>query len=202
MTITMKRFLTISFLIFNFGIISAQSSFSARLLTISTHPFAEQNLPLHQNKFDNAGYVTFEPGLIFSYDRYLAKNLSFRASTAIMVDRFKLLSGYSQIMLKYKLLKYYKHSIYVGIGPSIYYDTNKTSIEGFVNEDNYKIVDNTMYKIGWISGIIEYNYYMTKEVDIAITLNHTHSRSVALSIGARIDIPDPNGKGCDCPSFR
>ncbi|MCF6366258.1 MAG: hypothetical protein L3J35_08660 [Bacteroidales bacterium] len=198
----MRIIFTIIFLILNLGIISAQSSFSAGLLTVSTHPFAEQNLPLHQNSFDNKGYVTFEPGIIMSYDRFLIKNLSFRATTAVMNDRFNLLSGYSQVLLRYKLFKHFKHSLYFGVGSAIFYDTDKTSIENFVNEDNYIIGKNAMYKIGWLSGMVEYNYYLSKKVDLAITLNHSHSRSLAISFGVRIDIPDPNGKGCDCPSFR
>ncbi len=198
----MKHLQILFFLIFNFGLLSAQSSISAGILTVGIHPFADQNLPLHQNTFDNKGSVTIEPGIVLFYDRYLIKKLSFRATTAVMNDRFNLLSGYSQLLLKYKLFKHFKHSLYIGIGSAIFYDTNKTYIEGFVNEDNYHISDNTMYKIGWLSGIIEYNYLMSKKVDFALTLNHTHYRSLALSIGIRVDIPDPNGKGCDCPSFR
>lgn len=197
-----KLLLVISSIIFNLGILSAQSSLSARILTVSTHPFANQNLPLHQNTLDNKGYITFEPGLIVSYDRYLAKNLSLRLSTSVMNDRYNTLAGYSQIMLKYKLLKYYKHSFYIGFGPAVFYETDKSSIENWVNEDNYKTADNTLYKIGWLSGMIEYNYYITKKIDFAVTLNHIHSRSLALSLGVRFDLPDPNGKGCDCPSFR
>ncbi len=180
----------------------SQSSLSTRLLTLSYHPFAEQNLPLHQNTIDNNGYITLEPGLIFSYDRYIAKNLSFRISTAIINDRYNTLAGNSQIILKYKILKYYKHSLYIGFGPAVFYETEKSTIENWVNEDNYKLANNTLYKFGWLSGMIEYNYYISKHLDFALTLNHTHSKSFAISAGVRFDLPDPDGKGCDCPSFR
>jgi len=199
----MKTVLSLIFLVFiSFGILSAQSSLSARLLTVSVHPFAEQNLPLHQNTIDNSGYITFEPGLILSYDRFLAKKISFRFSTAVMNDRYNTLAGYSQIMLKYKLLKYYKHSFYIGFGPAVFYETDKSNVDGWINEDKYNLSGNTLYKIGWISGMLEYNYYLTKKIDFAVSLNHSHSKSFALSLGVRFDIPDPNGKGCDCPSFR
>lgn len=199
-----KLFLIIVSIIFNIGILYAQSSLSARILTVSTHPFANQNLPLHKNSIDNKGFVTFEPGLILSYDRYLAKNLSFRFSTSVMNDRYNTIAGYSQVLLKYKLVKYYKHSFYIGFGPALFYETDKPNIENWVNEDNYKTADNNeiLYKIGWLSGMIEYNYYITKKIDFAVTLNHIHSRSLALSLGVRFDLPDPDGKGCDCPSFR
>ena len=199
----MKNLLIITILFLTTIIqLNSQNSLSARVITVSTHPFAESNLALHKNPIDNLGYVTLEPGLILSYDRYLFKKFSFRFSTAVMNDRFNLLAGYSQILLKYKILKYYKHSLYVGFGPAIHYSTNKIYIENYVNEDNYSIVNNTMYKFSWLSGLVEYNYYMTKEIDLALALNHIHPRSVALSIGVRFDIPDPNGKGCNCPSFR
>ena len=199
----MKTILSVIFLVFiNFKILSAQSSLSARLLTVSVHPFAEHNLPLHQSAIDNNGYITLEPGLILSYDRFLAEKISFRFSTAVMNDRYNMLAGYSQIILKYKLFKYYKHSFYIGFGPAVFYETDKSNLETWINEDNYNLSGNTLYKIGWISGMLEYNYYLTKEIDFALSLNHSHSKSLALSIGIRFDIPDPNGKGCNCPSFR
>lgn len=182
--------------------LNSQNSLSARIITVSTHPFAESNLALHQNPIDNSGYLTFEPGLVLSYDRYLFKKFSFRFSTAVMNDRFNLLAGYSQILLKYKILKYYKHSLYVGFGPAFHYETDKTFIENYQNEDNYSIVNNTMYKISWLSGLVEYNYYLNKKTDLALALNHIHPRTIAISIGVRFDIPDTNGKGCNCPSFR
>ena len=189
-------------LIFGFYKTYSQSSLSARLLTVSAHPFANQNLALHKNTIDKNGYITFEPGLILSYDRYLAKKLSFRFSTAVMNDRYNTLAGYSQVILKYKVLKYYKHSVYLGFGPAIFYETDKSYIENWVNEDNYKTANNTLYKTGWLSGMFEYNYYINKHMDFALTLNNTHSKSFAISAGIRFDLPDPNGKGCDCPSFR
>ena len=182
--------------------LNSQNSLSARIITVSTHPFADINLPLHQNPIDNSGYVTFEPGLILSYDRYLFKKFSFRFSTAVMNDRFNLLAGYSQIIFKYKVMKYYKHSLYLGFGPAFHYATNKTSVENYVNEENYSIVNNTMYKISWLSGLIEYNYLINKKTDLAIALNHIHPWSVAISFGVRYDIPDMNGKGCNCPGYR
>ncbi len=180
----------------------SQSSLSARLLTVSAHPFAKQNLALHQNTIDKKGYITFEPGLILSYDRYIAKKLSFRLSTAVMNDRYNTLAGYSQIMLKYKILKYYKHSVFLGFGPAIFYESDKSYIENWVNEENYKTANSTIYKIGFLSGMFEYNFYINKHIDFALTLNNTHYKSFAISAGIRFDLPNPDGKGCDCPSFR
>ncbi len=197
-----KAVLLLSLFLFKVSVLLSQSSLSARVLTVSAHPFAKENLVLHKNTLDNKGYLTFEPGLVLSYDRYLVKKLSLRVSAALMNDRYNTLAGYGQIMLKYKLFKYYKHSLYLGFGPAIFFETDKSDIPNYVNEAAYKTSPNTMYKFGFISGMIEYNYYISKELDFALSLNHTHARSFALSLGVRIDIPDPNGKGCDCPSFR
>lgn len=198
----MKQIYISILFIFSFGISSAQSSVSAQLLTLTTHPFAKENLVLHKNKIDDFGYLTFEPGLILSYDKFLANKFALRLSSSVIKDRFNTLAGYSQIMLKYKVLKYYKHSVYIGFGPAVHYSTNKIGINSYINEDNYKIANNIMYKIAWLSGMIEYNYYLTKNLDLAITLNHTDTHSLGISLGIRLDIPNPNGKGCDCPSFR
>ena len=198
----MKTSFIILFFISVTGTVFSQNSLSVRLITISGHPFADANLSLHQNPLDNTGYLTFEPGLIFSYDRYIKKKFSFRFSTAVFNDRFNLLSGYSQAMIKYKIMKYYKHSIYFGLGPAVHYTTEKSSVEGYVNEENYKTKNDILYKISWFSGLVEYNYYINKKTDFALALNHIHPRSIAISLGVRFDLPDPSGKGCNCPGYR
>ncbi len=187
---------------FSFGISSAQSSFSARLISVTAHPFAKENLSWHQNKIDKLGYLTFEPGLILSYDKYLIKKFSLRISTSAMKDRFNGVSGYSQIILKLKALKQFKHYLFLGLGPSVFYETNKFNNPNYTNEENFNLSNNTIYKFFWLSGMIEYNYYVSKKMDLALTLNHIHPHSIALTVGIRFELPDPNGKGCDCPSFR
>jgi hypothetical protein len=198
----MKQIIFILFLLVQSGISLSQSSLSVRIITLSTHPFADVNLNLHENPIDNSGYLTFEPGLIVSYDRYIKNKWSFRLSTAVFNDRFNQLSGYSQVFIKYKLFKIFKHSLYAGFGPAVHYTTDRSAIEGYVNDENYSSLNNVMYKISMLSGLIEYNYLLTKELDFAIALNHIHPESIALSIGIRFDLPDPNGKGCNCPGYR
>jgi hypothetical protein len=199
----MKKIVFMILLPFVFGFMSyGQNSLSGRIITVSVHPFAEANLPLHQNKFDNLGYVTLEPGLIISYDRYIYKKFSFRLSTAVMNDRYNQMSGFSQVMIKYKLFKYYKHSLYFGFGPAIHYSTNKRDIENYVNEDDYTTSGNMIYKPSWISGLIEYNYLINKKIDFAVAFNHIHPKSPALSVGIRVDMPGGGGKGCNCPGYR
>lgn len=184
------------------GSLAAQNALSFRIITLSAHPWAQANLPLHQNTLDNNGYMTFEPGLIISYDRHIKKRFSANLSTAVFNDRFNFLAGYSQIMLKYNVFKIFKHSLNVGFGPSVHYETDKRSLIGYENEDNLLFFDNTAYKISWLSGTIEYNYLWSKAVGFSVALNHIHPRSLALSLGVRFDIPDPNGKGCNCPGYR
>ncbi|NPA68174.1 MAG: hypothetical protein GXO50_06155 [Chlorobi bacterium] len=179
----------------------SQSGLSAELLTVSTHPFAGQNLSLHMHKIDKNGYITFEPGIIISYNRHIKKRISIKISTAALKDRFDTFAGYGTAMLKYKILKYYKHSVYAGAGLSVFYETDKSYIEDWINEDNYKLSGNTLYKIS-ISGFLEYNYRINKKTDLVLSINHTHLKSFALGTGIRIKLPNPGGKGCDCPSFK
>jgi hypothetical protein len=198
----MKIIITCTFLFILFLSGTAQNALSFKIVTISAHPFAVQNLPLHRNPIDNKGYLTFEPGLLITYDRHLKKKFSANLSTAILNDRFDFLAGYSQIMLKYNILKYYKHSLNIAIGPAVHYEADKRIITGYENEDHLKFIDNTAYKIAWLSGMFEYNFFWNKDFGFTLSLNHTHPHSLALAAGIRFDIPDPNGKGCNCPSFR
>ncbi len=198
----MKKF--ILYALFNMIILTGatQNALSFKILTCSAHPFASENLTLHQNPIDNKGYITFEPGLLISYDRHLKKRFSANLSTAVLNDRFDFLAGFSQIMLKYNILKYYKHSLNIGIGPAIHYEADKRKVTGYENEDHLKFIDNTAYKITWLSGMLEYNYFWSKDFGFSLSLNNTHPHSLAFAAGIRFDIPDPNGKGCNCPSFR
>jgi hypothetical protein len=198
----MKKLILLLSCLIGISSIFAQNALSFRIIGLSAHPWSKVNLPLHQNALDKKGYLTFEPGLIISFDRHLIKKYSVNVSTAILNDRFNYLAGYSQVMVKYNLFKIYKHSLNVGFGPSIQYEANKTKVPGYVNEDHLQVVGNTGYKISWISGMLEYNFFLSKELGFSLCLNHIHPRSIALSLGMRFDIPDPNGKGCDCPSFR
>ncbi len=182
--------------------LSAQNALSFRIITLSIHPWAKNNLTLHKNPIDDKGYLTFEPGLIVSYDRHLKKKLSFNFSTAGMNDRFNTFAGYTQIMLKYNVFKYYKHSINAGLGPAVHYEVDKTNVTGYENEDHLIFAGNVGYQISWLSGMLEYNYFWSKDLGISLALNHIHPHSPAFSAGFRFDIPDLNGKGCNCPSFR
>jgi hypothetical protein len=184
------------------GELFAQNALSFRIIGLTAHPWANINLPLHRNALDSKGYLTFEPGLIISYDRHLKKKFSANITTAILNDRFNYLAGFSQIMVKYNVLKYYKHSLNLGFGPAVHYEADKRTLDGYADEDHLYYIGDTGYKISWISGMLEYNYFWSKEFGLSLCLNQIHPRSIGLSVGLRFDIPDPNGKGCNCPSFR
>lgn len=183
-------------------IATAQNSISLKIITLTAHPWAKENIALHENNIDKLGYITAEPGLILSFENFFTKSTSIRFSVAAMNDRFNTLSGFAQVAIKYKAVKYYKHSFSIGIGPTLHYSAYKTLLPQYINDEKYSEKESGYYRISWISGLAEYNYAINKNTEFALALNHPHPKSIGLSIGLRFRLPDPNGKGCDCPGYR
>ncbi len=179
-----------------------QNLMSARFITLSSHPFADENLDLHKNTIDSKGYFSFEPGIILSLDLGIAKRTWAGVSGSLVNDRFSRLAGNVEIYLKYRIYKYWKHFFYVGFGPTVHFNSNRDSIGGYVNEEQFKGEGNFKYRFSWLSGFIEYNYFLNKKTQLSFAINHLHPGSFALSLGVRFQLPAGNGKGCDCPSYR
>ena len=106
---------------------------------------------------------------------------------------------------KIKLIKSFKHSIYFAVGPGIYYRKSWSDIEGYTNEPIYNESSGWQYKFSWLSGEIEYNYYITKYSDFTVSINNTQAESIGIAFGLKYWINKNPGKkkGCvSCPSFK
>jgi len=196
-----KKIFIIIFLLITANLVNAQNSVSVKVISLTAHPFTEQNLLLHQNTINNSGTLTIEPGVILSFENFFTKKTSIRMSASVISDRYNTISGFGQLSLKYKVIKIYKHSFSVAFGPTFHYTSIKPELPTYINDNNYTVGDNLLYKISWLSGFVEYNYSLNKNVNFAATINNIHPKSLGLSLGLRIQIPNPNGKGCDCPSY-
>ncbi len=198
----MKKLFIIPIFLFFADILLAQNNMTVSLLTITAHPFAETNKLIFNKKIDNSGTFTFEPGLVLNYENKFSKKAYFKISAGIYVDRFGTLSGLAQIALKYKLVKYYKHSFSLIFGPTFHYASLRDQIPEYINEEGFKTTDNFNYKVSWLSGGAEYNYFLSKKTEFSVGIIHSAPKSFGLTFGIRFSLPDPNGKGCDCPSYK
>jgi len=188
------------------GRIFAQSSISIKAVTLAAHPFENRNSELYNTSISSNGTFTAEPGLLFSFEVFGDPFTSLKFVQMGNYDQCSKLSGYTQIMIKRKLFQYYKHSMSIGLGPMVHYREKWTDIVGYQDEGFYTDKGNMQYKITWVSGEIEYNYYIGKKGDISIALVNLHPESIGLAIGYKFWISKTGNnhkKGCiSCPSFR
>ncbi len=179
-----------------------QNTMSARFIALSSHPFANENLDLHKNTIGQKGYFSFEPGVFLAVDIGVAKRTWVGFSGSIVNSRFDRLAGNAEIFIKYRIFKYWKHFFYIGFGPTVHFSDNRDSIEDYENEERFQGDGVWKYRVSWLSGFIEYNYYLNKKTQLSFAINHLHPESFAFSVGVRFQIPAGGGKGCDCPSYR
>ncbi|MFN8254271.1 MAG: hypothetical protein U0W24_01195 [Bacteroidales bacterium] len=183
--------------------ILAQNNISLKLSTIS-YQFTETQPELLNLQLSENGKLAFEPGLIFSYEGYASSNTAFKFLQSAIYDKAAHFSATTQVMIKFKIAKSFKHSLYLGFGPAVHYRKSWSDMDGYVNEEVYTEKSDWQYKINWLSGELEYNFYLGKFSDLCISINHTQAESIGLAIGYKywINKKPVKKKGCvSCPSL-
>ncbi len=184
----------------------SQTNFGIKIATISCEFGESVNLPLYKNSIDKNGRFALNPGIIASLEIFTDKKISFQASTGVFADRAKKVSGYSQITLRYRIIKHWKHSVYAGIGPVFHYRQTWENIENYEPEDYYTSNGKSQTKFTWASAEISYRYYLSKKVDFTVALNHTQAHGISLTTGFKFWLGKKprlgKGKGCNCPSYK
>ena len=72
--------------------------------------------------------------------------------------------------------------------------------EGYV-EDNVYHGGSFQTKICWLSGEIEYNYYISKKNDLSFAIVHSNPESMGFAIGIKHWISRKSSHCNTCPSF-
>ncbi len=199
----MKHIITIFLFLLCFAYVKAQSSISVKLNT-ETYQLSDAQPDIIKMKLSDDGKIALEPGLIFSYDAYATPNAALHISQSFILDKASRLAGASSIMLKFRIMKYYKHSLYASFGPAIHYRQTWENIAGYKPESIYKSGSDWQYKFSWISGEIEYNYYINKMNDFSLSLIHIQAESIGLAIGFKhwISKKQRKKRGCiSCPGI-
>jgi len=180
----------------------SQHNVNVKLITLGYYPLDEPNLNIHSNKIDEEGRITYEPGLLFSYEDYLSMPfVSIEITQAIYNDCANRIGGFTHFGLRYLFMQKYKHKLSAGIGPSLYYRNDWSAIAGYTEDTDYKLSGSWQYRI-WFGAEIEYDYYLSTDGDISISLNMLHPQAVTLAVGYRYWFSrKPRRKCSDCPSF-
>jgi len=201
----MKRFiLLLSFLCgFCYIYIEAQSNVNVKLNTI-TYQFTDNNTQLADLKLSSNGKLALEPGLIFAYESFATPVTSLKINMALLMDKAQKLSGFPQVLVRFRLFNAYKHSMTLGVGPAFYFRQTWATIDGYEEDGVYSGDGDWQYRPVWISGELEYNYYLTKMSNLSVSVNLINPESIGLAIGYKywISKKSKRKRGCiSCPSF-
>ncbi len=199
----MKHIITIFALILCSEYLISQSNVSIKLNS-ATYQITETQPDIIKLNLFNNGKIALEPGVVFSYDNYATPTVALHISQSFILDKALHLAGASSVMVKFRIMKYYKHSIYAALGVAMHYRQTWENIEGYKPENIYKTGSDWQYKFSWISGEIEYNYYINKMNDFSLSLLHIQAESIGLTIGFKhwISKKQRKKRGCiSCPGL-
>jgi hypothetical protein len=188
------------FLVFSNGSFS-QSNVSFKLSTL-TYQFSDVQPELAKLKISSDGKVAIEPGLIFSFEGYASSNTALKISQSFIIDKAAHLAGYTQMMIKFRVAKSFKHALYFGIGPIFHYRQTWANMDSYIDEPVYRTSLDWQHKFSWLSGEIEYNYYLSKYCDLSISFNHIQAESIGLAVGVKYWLSRTTKSKCiSCPGL-
>jgi len=181
----------------------AQNNISLKLTSL-TYQFTETQPDILKLNLSDNGQLALEPGLLFSYEGYASAATAIKISQLLILDKAMHFAAKTQLMIKFRLVKSFKHSFYFAFGPGFNYRKSWADIEGYVDEPIYTTKSDWQYKLNWLSGEMEYNYYLNKYTDLSISINQVQAESIGIAVGLKywINKTPSKKRGCiSCPSF-
>ena len=203
------KYLSILILLLTANLCFAQNNFSIKAYGLGVHPFSEVNSSILTKKIDANGKLAFEPGLIIASEFFINSNsVSLKPMQSIYLDRMGKLAGFTHLGFRAYVYNKKRHTLALGIGPSLFYRQNWSEIDNYINEDIYNEFDSFQYKFFMLSGEIEYSYYFSKLNYLSFSINQIDLQGFTFSVGVKQLFKykkkkhSARKKACDCPSFR
>ncbi|MBR6177403.1 MAG: hypothetical protein IKQ70_05905 [Bacteroidales bacterium] len=200
MMLNLKGIIAAAILCVSAGLCTAQSNISAALTGLGADFGDRENAPIYKIKADDAGKILLEPGLRLGGEIYASDITSLKFAQTIKIDCMQKAAFSTQVMLRFRLFKIYKHSLSIGIGPCGFYRQTWEDEEGYIDEGVYHS-GSFQTKICWLSGELEYNYYLSKKNDLSVAIVHGSPEGIALAIGIKHWISRKSSHCNTCPSF-
>jgi len=188
---------------FCFMFTEAQSNINVKINTI-TYQFTNNNVQLAKMKLSGNGKLAFEPGLIFAYEAFATPTASLKINMALLIDKVQKFAGFPQVLMRFRLFNAYKHSMTLGVGSAFYFRQTWAGLQGYEDENIYNGDNDWQYHFAWLSGELEYNYYLSKMSNLSVSLSLINPESIGLSVGYKywISKKSKRKRGCiSCPSF-
>ena len=178
----------------------AQSNISLDFTSIGIDFGDGVNAPIYKLKAGDGGKAILEPGIRLAGEVYNTDVVSLKAAQTIRFDEMKKLAMSTQVMLRFRMLKIYKHSVNIAIGPQLFYRKTWQSESGYTDEGLYKS-GQFQTRMNWLSGELEYNYYINKHNDLSLCIMHLNPEAMGFAIGFKHWISRKSNKCDTCPSF-
>jgi len=178
----------------------AQSNFSLDFTTIGFDFGDCENAPIYKLKASESGKTILEPGVRLAAEVYSSDVVSIKFAQTVRIDEMKKAALSSQLMLRLRMIKIYKHSVNIAFGPQIFYRKTWQNEPGYIDEGVYKS-GTFQTKMNWLSGEVEYNYYLNKHNDFSFCIIHMNPEAMGFALGFKHWISRKSNKCNTCPSF-
>ena len=195
-----KKFFLLIIIFLGCGKVFAQSNLSCSFTGLGVDFGDCKNAEIYKLKISDNGKTIFEPGLRFGAEIYASPVTSLKFVQGVRMDCMQKIAGNTQVMLRFRLFKIFKHSLNIGVGPQVFYRQTWEGIDGYVDEKIYES-GSCQYKICWLSGELEYNYWITKKLDLSFAFTHLSPEVASFAVGVKYWITRKSNKCNTCPSF-
>ena len=165
----------------------AQGNVGLRFVFGTLHPRGEQNAFLMPNRLDKNALFVPNWGFIGSYERYFHKRRwAVKAAQGAYSDCARLFAGHTHLGLRLNVLNSPKHSLEVGFGPTLVYRQSWYRFEGYQQETRLlKTSGNWQWNFVWYGGEVEYDYKITKNIDLTLNVIPGIPQFYTFGLGAR-----------------
>ncbi|MBN2893476.1 MAG: hypothetical protein JXL97_16500 [Bacteroidales bacterium] len=198
----MKRIFLIAF-VFAVNIAFSQSNVSFKLIGFGINPLNDLNKPLYKANFiDSNGILTFEPGIQVAGEIFGSETTSVKVIQCYMKDQVGYNSGFSQVLVNFKVVNEKKYYLQFGIGPIIHYRKTWALVTDYQDEGIFDSYGINQFNVTWLSAEAEFNWKRNKYTDFAISLNHIHPRSLGIFFGMKFWISRKSQHCNTCPSYK
>ncbi|MBR4326676.1 MAG: hypothetical protein IKP73_14245 [Bacteroidales bacterium] len=158
------------------------------------------NVPIYKNTISDGKNPIFEPGIRLGVEVYATPATSLKAVQTFRYDVMAKLAMSTQVMLRFRIFKVYKHSVSLGVGPTFFYRRSWSGEDGYVEDDVYD--DGALQrKIAWLSTELEYNYVVGRYTDVSFALTHMNPQGIGCAVGIKYWFTRKSNKCGTCPSF-
>jgi hypothetical protein len=174
-------------LLASINLAKAQDNVGLRFVFGTLHPQGDKMAFLMPNKLDENAVAVLNWGFIGSYQRYIyKKRFSLKVAQGAYSDCARLFAGHTHLGFRVNFLNGRKHSLEFGFGPTFVYRESWNRFEGYIQDTKLlKNTKNWQWNFVWYGGELEYDYSISKNLDLNINCIPGYPKFFTFAVGAR-----------------